>query len=85
MGGVVSRFFVFPEGQEPTDSDNVTVEELQRAVEVTDWGITNPEVVFTYSPETNPAERVFQDLQDAEDFTWNALVGLAHLVGQGES
>ena len=81
----MSRFFIFPEGQEPADYSNVTISELERAVEVTGWGIINPEVVFTYSPEMNPVERVFQDLQVAGDFTWNALVDLANLVGQGES
>ena len=79
----MSRFYYFPPGGEPADYGNVTLEELEGAVEVTDW-TGDPEEVFTYSPGMNETERVFQDLQDVEDFTWDALVDLANLIGQGD-
>ena len=78
----MSRFYVFPKGQGPADYNNVTVDDLSRAVEVVDW-TADPEEVFTYSPEMNALERIFQDCME-QGASWDGLPGLVNeMMGRG--
>ena len=79
MGGVMTRFYFFPEGEEPADLDNVTASDLERAVEVTNWETVEPSRVFTYDPDTIEIERSLYDFFTKER-PWSEVNELTNSV-----